>query len=443
MSLPCRIFQTPPGQHFFFGYYDKSPLDATNRRLLAQRAAFVSRMVKADDVLELGVFDWREHPVFVPLAETRAWNWQQGCMLQWLGPDHHDRLLYNDRQGGQFVSVILDVESGARTALPMAVYAVDRQGTLALCIDNERHYWFRPGYNYQGVVNPAKQAPLDPGDGIWLLDLKRGDVRQVVNIMTLLETSHLSSMDGASHCLEHLMFSPSGGRFCFLHRWKIPDGGVYSRLYTADADGSVIRLVADSGRINHFSWLDDHRIVAYGGISTGFTRLRRYRGVVRYLVRPLLPLYHAVVPPKSSLRKRLTGDGYMILEDPEGGPLRLAPDVLCEDGHPSRSPAQPNLLLSDTYEGAGHVREVFLLDMGSGAKIWSEKLRSIPELDSTGMRCDLHPKWSFDGAYFAVDTMNDGCRGIYLYAMGAGRQAPVSAIVCSTGDPWRGGGTLG
>ena len=61
--------------------------------------------------------------------------------------------------------------------------------------------------------------------------------------------------------------------------------------------------------------------------------------------------------------------------------------------------------------------------MGSGAKIWSEKLRSIPELDSTGMRCDLHPKWSFDGAYFAVDTMNDGCRGIYLYAMGAGRQA--------------------
>jgi len=418
MRLPRRIFQTPQGRQFFLGYYDKSPLDATNRRLLAQKATFVSRVVKADDVLELGVFDWREHSAFVPLAETHAWNWQQGCMLQWLGPDHRDRLLYNDRQDGQFVSVILDVESGGRTVLPMAVYTVDRLGARALCIDNERHYWFRPGYNYQGIANPAKQVPLDPGDGIWLLDLRHGGVRQVLNIMTLLETSHLSSMDGAAHYLEHLMFAPSGERFCFLHRWKLPDGGIYSRLYTARTDGCDIRLLADSGRMNHFSWLDDHRIVAYGGITTQFTRLRRHRGLVRHLVRLLLPLYHAVVPPKSLLSKKLTGDGYMILDDAGGTTLRFSPNVLCEDGHPTRCPAQPSLLLSDTYEDAEHDREVFLLDMRSETKIWSEKLRSIPELDSTGMRCDLHPKWSFDGAYFAVDTMNDGCRGIYLYAMG-------------------------
>ena len=78
-------------------------------------------------------------------------------MLQWLGPDHHDRLLYNDRQGGQFVSVILDVESGARTALPMAVYAVDRQGHWPSALTMRRHYWFRPGYNDQGVVNPRSR----------------------------------------------------------------------------------------------------------------------------------------------------------------------------------------------------------------------------------------------------------------------------------------------
>ena len=152
-----RVFTTPPTQHFFFGYYDKSPLDSANGRLLAQRAAFMDRMVAADDVLELGYFDWREGGAFQQLAQTHAWNWQQGCMLQWLGPDHNRQVLYNDRQDGRFVAVIHDLDSGTSRSLPMAVYTVNTQGTQALCIDNERHYWFLGGYNYQGVENPAKR----------------------------------------------------------------------------------------------------------------------------------------------------------------------------------------------------------------------------------------------------------------------------------------------
>ena len=30
------------------------------------------------------------------IAETRAWNVQQSCMLQWLGPDYKNRILFND-----------------------------------------------------------------------------------------------------------------------------------------------------------------------------------------------------------------------------------------------------------------------------------------------------------------------------------------------------------
>ena len=417
MTTPNLIFRTTSEEHFFFGYYDKSPLDAANRRLLAQRASFIERMVEADDVLEIGFFDWQAGNTFTKLADTRAWNWQQGCMLQWLGPDRGERIIFNDRQDGRFVSVVQDVSSGKQTVLPMAVYTVNRDGTQAVCIDNERHYWFRPGYNYEGVENTAKRAPLDENDGIWLMDLQTGDIRQVVNIMMLIETSHLSCMDGGTHYLEHLMFSPSGHRFCFLHRWKMADGGIYARFYTANPDGSEIRLLADSGRMSHFSWLDDEHIVAYGGVKTRLNQLRRHRGIVRHILKPLLPLYHAIVPTKSAFRKKITGDGYMILNDRTGAGRRLAPDVLREDGHPTRCPSNPDLLLSDTYEDAGHKREVFLLDMASGQKVWSEKLRSIPELDSTGMRCDLHPKWSFGGSHFAVDTMNDGHRSMYLYAL--------------------------
>ena len=418
MTIDVRqVFATPRETHCFFGYYDKSPLDADSRRLLAQRATFIERMVEDDDVLELGFFDWRKGGAFAPLAVTHAWNWQQGCMLQWLGPDHRERVIYNDRREGRFVSVIHHVETGEQRVLPMAVYTVNRAGSHALCIDNERHYWFRPGYNYQGIENPDKRVPLDKDDGIWLLDIESGTTRQVINIMTLIETKHLSTMDNGKHYLEHLMFSPSGQRFCFLHRWKMEDGGIYARLYTANADGSDIRLLADSGRMSHFSWLDDDRIVAYGGFKTKLNQLRRHRNLVRLFIKPLLPLYHMVVPTKSSFRKKITGDGYMVLNDTTGECDRLAPELLREDGHPTLCPANPDLLLSDTYEDADHNREVFLLDMKTGQKVWSEKLRSIPELDSTGMRCDLHPKWSFDGTHFAVDTMNDGHRSIYLYTI--------------------------
>lgn len=417
-GAPELVFQTPAGEHYFAGYYDKSPLDGGNRLLLVQRASFMGRMCQPEDVLDIGIFDWRNGNEFAPLAETRAWNWQQGCMLQWLGPDHDRFVIYNDRHEGRFVSVIMDVQTGKKhSVLPMAVYTVSSDGARALCIDNERHYWFRPGYNYQGIVNPEKRKPVDDRDGIWLLDLRTHDVSQVVNIRTLLHLQPLSNMQGAIHYLEHLMFSPSGRRFCFLHRWRLADGGVYSRLYAADANGDNLSLLSDSGRMSHFSWLDDGSIVAYGGMANPLNRLRRERKLVRHLVRPLLPLYHAVVPRKSALRHRMTGDSYMVIRDPGGECRRLAPEELREDGHPTQCPALPGLLLSDTYEDSNHQREVFLFDMQAGTRTWSARLKSIQELDSTGMRCDLHPKWSFDGAFFSIDTMNDGCRSVYLYAL--------------------------
>lgn len=413
---PKRVFQTPANEHFFLGYYDKSPLDAQSGRLLAQRAQFADRMVTASDSLEIGVFDWRSGSGFEPIAETRAWNWQQGCMLQWLGPGHVRRLIFNDRRDGQFVSVIRDLASGAETVLPMAVYTVSPRGDQALCIDNERHYWFRPGYNYQGIEKPEKNVPMDPRDGIWRMDLATGRVDRVIPIQTLWAIHPLSTMATGIHYLEHLMFSPSGRRFCFLHRWKMEDGGIYARLFTAAPDGTDIRLLADSGRMSHFSWLDDETIIAYGGLPNPFNRLRQNRSLVRRWIRPLLPVYHALVPRKSGFRKALTGDGYMRLNDTTGAVCRIGADCLREDGHPTRCPAVDGLIVSDTYEDAGHHRELFLFDLKTEQKVWHTRLRSLAQLDSTGMRCDLHPKWSFDGAYFAVDTQNDGYRSIYLYA---------------------------
>ena len=39
------------------------------------------------------------------LARTTAWNWQQGCMLQWLGPDFASGVVFNDCADGRHVAV--------------------------------------------------------------------------------------------------------------------------------------------------------------------------------------------------------------------------------------------------------------------------------------------------------------------------------------------------
>src|SRR5439155_9256544 len=81
---PTRVRAVTGGpRHHSFGYYDKTPWDASGRYLLALEAPFCDRSPGPRDVATLGVVDLLESERFIPFGETRAWNWQQGCMLQW------------------------------------------------------------------------------------------------------------------------------------------------------------------------------------------------------------------------------------------------------------------------------------------------------------------------------------------------------------------------
>ena len=53
--------------------------------------------------------------------------------------------------------------------------------------------------------------------------------------------------------------------------------------------------------------------------------------------------------------------------------------------------------------------------MFNGEKVDIAQLQSNPHLDNSSFRCDLHPKWSFDGRYICVDTVHKGFRQMYVY----------------------------
>ena len=97
---------------------------------------------------------------------------------------------------------------------------------------------------------------------------------------------------------------------------------------------------------------------------------------------------------------------------------KIALNVLREDGHPSFSPQNQNLFVSDTYEQDDSFRELFLFDIEFDQKILLERLYSMPELDDSPIRCDLHPKWSLDGRYVVVDTTNPKRRSMIMYEKG-------------------------
>ena len=70
--------------HHFFGYYDKTPWDASGRYILALRVPFMDRRPSPQDLAVIGVLDTYKGNRWQPLADTVAWCWQQANMLQWL-----------------------------------------------------------------------------------------------------------------------------------------------------------------------------------------------------------------------------------------------------------------------------------------------------------------------------------------------------------------------
>jgi hypothetical protein len=382
------------------------------------RVDFLDRIPDKNDRAVIGYFDLKEEcQHFIEVADTRTFNWQQGCMLQWLGPDYESKIIYNDLEKERFVSVILDLNNGERKTQPMPIYTIAPDGKSALCIDHERHHFCRRSYSYDGVVNREKNKNIVPGDGIWRLDLETGQTQQILALEDLMANKTLSNMEGGIHYLEHLMLNPSGERLCFIHRWQMQEGGIFDRLYTVDPNGKNLYLLNDSGRVGHFCWRNDNEILLYGAIANPVNSLRRYKNLVRYLFKPLLPIYHMFVADNSLLSKALTGDSYILLTDQSRKKRRVAPELSSEDGHPSFLPGKNEVFISDTYPDldSGSVAKLLQYNLNTGEYQILAELDSIPEYDNTGLRCDLHPKCSLDGKYISIDTMDRGVRGTYVY----------------------------
>ena len=372
-KLELRKMTMGPNHHSF-GYYDKCPWDATGRYLLALAMEFMDRPPGPSDVVVVGMVDLNEGNRWVALDRTCAWNWQQGTMLQWLESAPDRLIVYNAREGDRFVSIVRDVHSGQVRALPRPVYAVSRDGRQAVSLNFSRVHRCRPGYGYAGIPDPWEDDAAPEDDGIYWLDLETGENRLVVSIARVAEFRPQPSMEGAKHWFNHLQFNTDGSRFLFLHRWRTPDGGWFTRLFTANPDGSGLYCVADHELVSHFDWKNERQILAWA-------------------------------------RQHGEGDFFYLFTDRSDEKEIVGRGILTQDGHCSYSPDR-TWILSDTYPDERDMRTLILYRPSDKLRVDVGSFYSSPHIRAD-FRCDLHPRWNRDGTQICFDSIHEGERQLY------------------------------
>jgi len=376
-DLPVHRATSGPNHHFF-GYYDKCPWDASQRYLLALEVGFIDRMPTPEDVAVVGMVDlatgaWRT------LDRTGVWNWQQGTMLQWLGSAPDRQIIYNSLADGRYVSVIRDVHTGETRTLPRPIYAVSPDGRQAVTLNFSRVHRRRPGYGYEELPDLWATDDRPKEDGIYWMDLRTGENRLIVSIDQVVGTKHDQTMDGVQSWFNHLQFNTDGSRFLFLHRWERPTGGWFTRLFTANPDGSALHCVADHQMISHFDWRDRDHILAWA----------RQNGV---------------------------GDYFFLFRDRTGELEVVGKGVMPVDGHCSYSPDR-QWILNDTYPDKESKRALYVYRPSDGRRMDIGRFYSPPAVTGP-FRCDLHPRWSRDGRKVCFDSVHEGDRQMYWVDVG-------------------------
>ena len=378
-----RVSPDDPNHEYFFGYYDKSPWDASMRYMICMRAKDTwsnpDPIGKADICLLNLNFDSNNERYCKRIATTHTWNVQQGCMAQWLGPDFKSRILYNDMRDGKYCSVILNIDTMEERVLPMPCYTVSVDGKTALSLDFSRLHSLRLGYGYAELPEVTKGVALPDTIAIWKMDIETGEVTDLLKYTDFANFQLRPEMleKGSVHKVNHLMLSPNGQRFMVLYRWFCGQRK-YTRLVTCNVDGTGMYVLSDDDMVSHCYWKNDEEIIAFE-------------------------------------RKKEWGPGYYLMKDKTQEWQHLW-GQLSNDGHPSYCPTDSSLVVTDSYPNRARVADIKLLrDTDSDAKDMKVIARVFaPFKYDNDTRCDLHPRWRQDGKAVCFDSIFEGHRGLYI-----------------------------
>jgi hypothetical protein len=398
---PVRRITHGPKFHWF-GYYDKWQFDPTGRYVLGMQAEFEHRTQTPADVVKIGMVDLQDNDKWIELGESHAWNWQQGCMLQFI-PGSKTDIIWNDRirEGNEerFVAHILNIKTRQRRTLPAPIYALSPDGRTAVAPDFRRLNDCRPGYGYTGIADPFRNERAPKESGIWKMDLRTGKRELIAPFADIAALPYQEKSRPfhnepaqAKHWFNHLLFAPDGKRFLWLHRWRemtgnearqeLSGGGAKpfsTRMLTADVNGKDHYIVDPYGGTSHFIWRDPQHIAAWA--------------------------WHP----------SLNQQRFFLYRDKSNQVEPIAPDVMTENGHNTYLPRRDNTwILNDTYPDKQRLQHPYLYHIPTNRRVPLGHFHSPKEYVGE-WRCDTHPRYSPDGTKVVIDSTHEGLgRQMYL-----------------------------
>lgn len=349
----------------FFGYYDKSPWNKEMNLYLYHE--IILDRVKIN-LLDLQTQEVRE------IGTSSAWNYQQGSMAQWISP--YDRIIYNDIVDGELVSKIYFLKEQNTKIYPFPVQSVHPEGGSYLALNYRRLDKLRPEYGYSKEVSNFSMDMSYDEDGIWKVDLSNQKVELMIPLEKLINNDNDERMSAAKHKVNHIIYSPDGKHFLFMHRW-FGTAGKFSRLYVSDDHGENLKILLDDRMVSHYQWIDNEHIVVWG-------------------------------------RKEEIGDRYFVINIASGSISCLNEPKIhgYGDGHPSVSPDK-TWMITDTYPDKGRQRHLILYNLRTNQMKVVGKFFSPWKYDEE-KRADLHPRWSPNGKMISIDSTHEGIRQNYI-----------------------------
>lgn len=379
---------TPEAGHYLFGYYDRCPWDNLNRLHLAIRVPQQDRIPAVGEKADVGIVE-RETRKFNRLAQTEAWNHQQGAMTLWLR-HRPGCFVYNDfdMNSGQFVARIYDIAKGAAGEYDTPIYAISKDGKWGVTLNFARIP--RRGYSYARAFLPKDYKDgLDlKNDGLFLINMRTGEKRLIASYEQIMEIIPYPYDLANKYCwINHAVFNCDSSRVMVLFRYATDTSGWPYRtfMYTMNIDGSeLICSLPDiywrNGAITHQMWGRTPREIL---VDADWCDKGHQFIVFEENVQPIIG-------------KKIS-DGF--------GPL----------SHLLFSPDSRWIVADTRVWNDGYVR-LGLVDVTSGQlkeigrfHYWRENV-----ITDDMTRCDLHPRLSDDGSLITVDTIHSGERKIFM-----------------------------
>lgn len=348
----------------FFGYYDVSPFCPKDEK----KIAYISVGDKTLDA-SIHIHDISSGQDRI-IDHARSWNWQQGCRLRWLSRENPS-LLFNDFNGKNYYSRIVDTEGNTLKRFSKPLYDIDCRGKLGITTDFSKLGYLRPGYGYT-LIPQQIHYPTDSAIGI--IDLEKDITIKEISYSRVLGILAGRSKSVDNYYINHLSFAPNGKKFLFF---VIEIVGKFHKasLLVYDIDNDNIIVLEREMKVSHYVWIDNNTI-----ICTAYDKSYQCN--------------------------------YYIYNCAENKRKELYPETLSEDGHPLL--LNNGNILTDTYPDACGYQHLFTVNMQTGGSDEIAAIYSTP-FKSGERRTDLHPRVNKENNMICIDSNSQGRRKLIIF----------------------------